>query len=167
MADLSDTFYPAEGAFHGYGTQLMMGDGESPEQFEAVAEVRSVAFGDMNTATYDRTHLRSPDAHVELAAGLRSSGPFSMELNWRPKHESQNNEGGGSGPFAAGGLLYVWRNRLEKNFKIVCADASPATEIPFTGIITKYQPGTVNNEGGTYLNVEIQPLNGSYHADLP
>ncbi len=167
MADLTDTFYPAEGSFHGYGTQLLVGDGASPEQFEAVAEVRQITFGDMTTAVFERTHLRSPEAHREKLAGLRDSGPFSMVLNYRPKHESQNNAGGGSGAFAAGGLLYMWINRLTKDFKIVCSDDSPATEVPFTGVITKYQPGTLGPDGGIDLTVEITPLNGAWHADLP
>lgn len=167
MADVTDTFYPAEGSFHGYGTQLLVGDDTSPENFEAVAEVREITFGDMTTAVFDRTHLRSPGAHHEKLAGLRDSGPFSLKLNYRPKHESQNNAGGGSGSFASGGLLYMWINRLTKNFKIVCSDDSPATEVPFTGVITKYQPGTLGPEGGIDLSVEITPLNGEWHSQLP
>jgi len=167
MSDLTNTFYPAEGSFHGYGTQLLVGDGASPEEFEAVAEVKSITFGDMTTANFDRTHLRSPDAHTELEAALRSSGPFQMRCNYRPKHESQNNAGGGTGSFAAGGLLYMWRQRLTKNFKIVCSDGSPATEVPFTGFISKYQPGELGATGGIDLMVEITPKNGAWHADLP
>lgn len=167
MADLTDTFYAAEGSFHGYGTQLLVGDGTSPENFEAVAEVRQITFGDMSTAVFERTHLRSPGAHREKLAGLRDSGPFSMVLNWRPKHESQNNTGGGSGSFTTGGLLALWIARTTKNFKIVASDDSPATEVPFTGVITKYQPGTLGPDGGIDLSVEITPLDGSWHSDLP
>lgn len=167
MADLTDTYYAAEGSFHGYGTQLMVGDGASPEGFDAVAEVNSITFGDMTTAVFERTHLRSPGAHKEKLAGLRDSGAFTMKCNWRPKHESQNNAGGGSGAFQAGGLLYMWINRLTKNFKIVCSDDSPATEVPFTGVITKFQPGTIGPEGGVDLSLEITPLNGAWHAELP
>jgi hypothetical protein len=142
MADLTDTFYPAEGSFHGYGTQLLVGDGTSPEQFEAVAEVRQITFGDMTTEVFDRTHLRSPN-------------------------ESQNRTGGGSGSFTSGGLLYMWINRLTKNFKIVCSDDSPATEVPFAGVITKYQPGTLGPDGGIDISIEITPLNGEWHSELP
>ena len=167
MADLTNTFYPAEGSFHGYGTQFLVGDDGSPEDFEAVAEVREITFGDMTTAVFERTHLRSPDAHREKLAGLRDSGPFSMVLNWRPKHESQNNAGGGAGSFTGGGLLKLWRDRTTKNFKIAASDGSPATEVPFTGVITKYQPGTLGPGGGIDLMVEVTPLDGSWHADLP
>lgn len=169
MSDtITDQFYAAQGSFHGYGTQLMVGDGASPEGFNAVAEVNSITFGDMSTAVFERTHLRSPGAHKEKLAGLRDSGAFSMKCNWRPKHGSQNNAGDATIPaFATGGLLYMWINRLTKNFKIVCSDGSPATEVPFTGVITKFQPGTIGPDGGVDLSLDITPLNGAWHASLP
>lgn len=169
MADLTDTYYPAEGSRHGYGAQVLVGDGASPETFEAIAEVRSIAFGEMVTAEYDRTHLRSPDAHRETAPALRSSGAFTLQMNWRPEHESQSNTGGGSGSFAGGGLLNIWINREIRNFKVVESNASSPNnvEIPFTGFISRYQPGTIGPDDGPGLTVEIKPTNGAYHADLP
>src|SRR5688572_507885 len=127
MADVTDTYYPSEG-IHGYGTQWMIGDGASPEVFEAVPYVKRITPGDMTTAVMDKTHLRSPEAHREKKAGLRDSGPFSIEMIWHPKHESQSNEGGGSGVFATGGLFAMWRARSEHNMKLVLPDGSPATE---------------------------------------
>jgi hypothetical protein len=167
MANLTDTYYAAEGSFHGYGTQLLVGDGASPETFEAIAEVKTFTFGDMTTATFDRTHLRSPDAHTEIEAALRSSAAFSAVCNYRPTHESQSNAGGGSGSFTGGGLLKMWRDRSTHNFKIVLSDGSPGTEVPFTGFVSKYQPGTLGPDGGIDLSVEFQPKNGAWHADLP
>lgn len=165
--DLTDTFYPAEGKFHGYGTQWMIGDGTSPENFEAVAEVVSIAPGPMSTAVFDRTHLRSPNAHREKAAGLRDSGPFSMQLNYRPKHESQNYTGGGSGSFTGGGVLRMHVDRLTKNMKIVFTDESPATEMEFEGFVSNYAIGNVGLDDGPGLTVEVTPLNGSWHSALP
>ena len=166
MADLTNTYYAAQGSVHGYGSQFMVGDGASPEAFEAVAEVSEIVFGDMSTVVFERTHLRSLNAHREKLAGLRDSGPFSMKLNYRPGHESQNRVGGGSGSFASGGVLNLWINRTTKNFKIVMSD-SPATEIPFAGVITKYQPGTIGPDGGTDLTVEVTPIDGAWHSTLP
>lgn len=167
MADLTDTYYPAEGKFHGYGTQWMIGDGVSPETFEAVAEVVNIAPGKMSTAVFDRTHLRSPNAHREKLAGLRDSEPFTMQLNYRPKHESQNNTGGGSGSFTSGGVLAMHIAREERTHKIVFTDDSPATEMEFTGIITGYQVSPVGTDDGPNLTVEVTPLNGAWHSDLP
>jgi len=170
--NLTDTYYPAEGSAHGYGSQLLVGFASgspgSPEIFEAVAEVRTITFGDQTTATFDRTHLRSPDAHHELEAGLRSSGPFSLECNWRPRHSSQSYNGGGSGSFVGGGTLRMWVERQTRNFKIVLAQGENAPlELPFTGFVSKFQPGPVGSADGPNLVMEIQPKNGAHHRHLP
>lgn len=174
MADLTDSYYPAQGSRHGYGSQLLVGDGASPESFEAIAEVRSITFGEMSTAEFERTHLRSPDAHREWSPGLRNSEAFTAECNWRPEHESQSNAGGGSGSFQQGGLLAMWRSREVRNFKIVegwgeigTPGGSPAMEIPFTGYVRKYQPGQIGPNDGPNLSVELKPVNGAWHASLP
>ncbi len=167
MANVTDTYYPAEGKFHGYGTQWMIGDGASPEAFEAVAEVVNIAIGKMSTAVFDRTHLRSPNAHREKLAGLRDSEPFTMQLNYRPKHESQSYTGGGSDSFTGGGVLRMHVDRLEKTHKIVFTDDSPATEMEFTGVVTGYQVGAVGVDDGPGLTVEVTPLNGAWHSALP
>jgi hypothetical protein len=119
--DVTNQFYPSEG-INGYGTQLLVGDGASPEVFEAVAFLKTITPGDMSTAVYPRTHLRSPDAHHEKGLGLRDSGAFVAQGTWVPTHQSQSNAGGGTGPFADGGLIKIWRNREERNFKIVLAN---------------------------------------------
>lgn len=95
MPDRSNTNYAAEDAIHGYGAQLMVGDGGTPEVFEAIAGVVSITPGEMSTADIDRTHLRSPDAHREHMPGIRDSGPFELEMIWLPKEQSQSNAGGG------------------------------------------------------------------------
>jgi hypothetical protein len=165
MADVTDTYYAGE-AFHGYGSQLMVGDGASPEVFEAIADVISITPGDMSTAVIDKTHLRSPEAHREKLAGLRDSGPFSITVNWRPTHESHSNAGGGSGAFASGGLVYLWRTRAVKNWKIVLTDGSPATEWPFTGFVSKFQPGEIGPGDKVNATVEITPAS-DFSASLP
>src|SRR5688572_23094703 len=118
MADRTDTFYAAEAAIHGYGAQLMVGDGSSPtEGFEAIAGIVSITPGAMNTADIIRTHLRSPDAHEEHMPGLRDSGAFTCEMIWLPHEQSQSNVGGGAGSFTGGGLIDMWTNRTIHNFK--------------------------------------------------
>lgn len=166
MADVTNTFYAAEGGFHGYGSQLLVGNGASPETFEAIAEVSSIRFGDMTTQVLDRTHLRSPEAHREKLAGLRDSGPFALSGNWRPTHESQSNAGGGSGSFTTGGLIAMWRTRAERNFKLVLSDGSPGTELPFRGVVTKFQPGEIGPDGKVDFTAEVTPLR-DFSASLP
>lgn len=164
-ADVTDTFYAGE-AFIGYGAQLEVGDGASPETFEAVADVMEIVPGDMSTGIIPKTHLRSPEAHHEKLLGIRDSGPFTVRGNWRPTHESQSNAGGGAGSFTDGGLIAIWRRREERNFRIVLADGSPATVWPFRGGVTKFQPGGIVLDQKVDFTCEITPLR-DFSADLP
>lgn len=165
MGDVTGTYYPSEG-INGYGAQIMVGDGTSPEAFEAIAFVKTITPGEMATAVYERQHLRSPDAHKEKGAGWRDSGAFTLQGTWVPGAESQSNAGGGSGAFQTGGLIALWRGRAQHNFKIVLADGSPATEWPFRGIVTKFQPGSITAENDIDFTCEITPAQ-AYDADLP
>jgi hypothetical protein len=165
MSNVTNTYYEGD-AFHAYGTQLLVGDGASPEVFEAVADVVSIAPGDMSTAVIEKTHLRSPAAHREKLAGLRDSGPFTVRCNYRPKHESQSNAGGGAGNFVAGGVLAYWIDRQTRNWKIVCSDGSPATEVPFSGFVSKYQIGEFGPDDKVELTLEITPVS-DFSSDLP
>lgn len=165
MADMTDQYYAGE-AIHGYGAQLLVGDGASPETFEAIADVISITPGDMTTATIEKSHLRSPEAHREKLMAMRDSGPFTVVCNWRPRHESQSNAGGGAGSFADGGLMAIWRRREERNYIIRVPDGSPALDWPFAGGITKCQPGEIGIDGKIELTVEFTPLRDS-SAALP
>jgi len=165
--DRTDTFYALDEAIHGYGAQIMVGDGASPENFQAIAAVNSIEPGDMNTADIKRTHLRSPDAHHEHMPGMRDSGPFTLTGTWLPGDESQSNAGGGSGPFQTGGLIAIWRARTTHNFKIVLNDGSPVTEWPFRGYVAGFKPGGISVDDKVIdFTSTIQPTE-SYDADLP
>lgn len=166
MADRTDDFYPAENAIHGYGAQLMMGDGQSPEHFEAIAAVVSITPGAMNTADIDRTHLRSPDAHREHMAGIRDSAAFTVEGIWLPDEQSQSNTGGGSGAFASGGIIAKWRERNNHNFKIVVGKNSPQIEWPFRGYVSQFQPGVIGVDDKINFTASFQPTQ-AYDASLP
>jgi hypothetical protein len=165
MADVTNTYYAGD-AFHGYGTQLKVGDGLSPEGFDAVADILTITPGAMETAVIEKTHLRSPAAHREKLAGLRDSGAFTITGNWRPKHESQNNAGGGAGSFVTGGLLAMWIDRQVRNFQIECSDGSPATVFPFAGFVSKFQPGEIGVDDKVNFTAEITPV-ADFSSQLP
>lgn len=167
MPDRTNTFFAAEDAIHGYGAQLMVGDGATPENFEAIAALTTITPGEMSTEDIDRTHLRSPDAHKEHMAGMRDSGAFECEGIWLPNEQSQSNAGGGSGAFASGGVISMWRDRLNRNFKIVLfADGSPSIEWPFRGYISQFQPGEIGADDKIPFTLAMQPTE-AYDADLP
>ena len=173
--DRTNTFYAAEGAMHGYGWQLMVGDGASPEGFEAIAGIVTITPGAMNTDDIDRTHLRSPDAHKEHMPGLRDSGAFTCEGIWLPNEESQSNAGNtdspGTGSFVGGGLVAHWRDRQTRNYKLVGGvDASspvtPLLEWPFRGYVSQFQPGSITNADKINFTASFQPTQ-AYDASLP
>lgn len=165
MADpIVDTYYASDG-FIGYGSQLLVGQGDgSPETFLAVYGVQSIKPGKIETPTVNKTHLRSPDRHHEKIATISDSGPFTVNLQWNPKQESQSLAGGAN--FTAGGLLKLKQTCAETNFKIVLSDGSPATEWPFRGVVTGFEPGEIGLDNLVNATVEITPLQ-SYMADLP
>ena len=169
MADRTDSFYSAAEAIHGYGAQLMVGDGSSPQQFEAIATIVSITPGPMNTEDIDRTHLRSPDAHKEHMPGMRDSGAFTCEGIWLPEEQSQSNAGGGTGPFASGGLVAHWRDRQVRDYKIVInkAAGSPnSIEWPFSGYVSQFQPGSITTTDKIDFTASFQPTE-AYDASLP
>jgi hypothetical protein len=164
MANVTDTYYASEG-FVGYGTQWLIGqDDGSPETFVAVAQVSSIEFGDMTAGIINKTHLRSPGRAHEKIATLRDLGAFTMTGTLNYKHGSLTNAGGDG--FTPGGLTYLHRNLIERNMKILLSDGSPATEVPFRGVISSLKLGTVGLEELVTFTASVQPLS-DYTASLP
>lgn len=166
--DVTGEFYPvANDSIDGYGAELQVGDGATPEVFTSFAAVSKITPGAMNTSDVKVTHLRSPDAHEEHKAGIRDSAAFSFEMVWLPKSASQSNAGGGvpGGPFAGGGLISFWRDRKNRNYQIVFADAD-STKWPFSGYCSQFQPLEINGGDVVRAQAGVQPTK-AYDADLP
>lgn len=163
MADVTGTFY-AGGAWVGYGTELRIGQGETPtESFVAVPDIMSITPGDMSTGIVDVTHLRSLDRHREKKGTIRDSGPFQISGNYRPGHGGHT-VAGGDGFNATHNLPALWRDVREANFEIelpVDAAGSPAQVLEFRGVVTKYQIGNITIDQKVEFTAEITPL-GAY-----
>lgn len=146
MADYTDQTYRTN-AKDGYLAQIKMGNGASPEVFQAIANVTRIRPGSSTTETPDVTHLRSPRAHRERIAGMRDSGPWGFDAIWVPQDESQSQAGGGSGSFSNGGMLALQVSREEKNFIVefdVEQFGSPALVWgPFPAIVSEWTPGEI------------------------
>lgn len=158
MADVTGTFYAGD-AFIGYGAELRVGQGDSPETFVAVPDITTITPGDMTTGVVDITHLRSPNRHREKKGTIRDSGPFQIAGNYRPEHGAHKT-GGGDGFSATHSLVSLWEDVTETNFEIeLPADAgSPAEVLAFAGVVTKYQIGTVTIDQKVEFTAEITPL---------
>lgn len=162
-SDVTGTYYAGDGT-HGYGAQLQVSDGASPPAWASIANVERITPGDMSTERIKKTHLRSPEAHHEYVAGMRDSGEFQFEGSWSPTDWSQSNAGGGGAHFASGGLVAFWRARTVKDWRILLPDGT--TSWPFSGFVSKYQPGEVGIDDIIRFTGAIMPV-GDFSADLP
>lgn len=161
MADVTDTLYAGQ-AMIGYGAQFLVLQGSAV--YAAVPDVNSITPGDWTTNTIQKTHLRSTARHHELMATLRSTGAFAMSANYRPGHGAHQTEGG-DGFDATHNLPYLWVNVVENGFRISLPEpaetVSPDTSgevLSFTGVLTKYQIGSIELEEKIGVEMEVQPL---------
>ena len=165
MANVTDTFYAGE-AFIGYKAQLLVGQGDSPETFVAVADVTMIEPGNTPAGIINKTHLRSPGRAHEKMSTIRDLGPFKLAGNYRPGHGSHALAGGDgfaatSSPDDASGksLPALHRSQAENNFKIEVVDASDATiTIDFRGVVSDYKIGQIVLDQKVEFTADIQPL---------
>lgn len=143
------------------GSTLEVSDGASPDVFTAIAEVKKISFGAMNTTKIPTTHLLSPNAHVELIPGLRSTDDFGLEGNWLPENATQSNDS------TPGGLVYLARTRAVRNMRIVMGNSgSPAIAWPFRGFVSMFKPGDAEIGTAKTFTASITPSQDTA-ADLP
>jgi hypothetical protein len=157
MAEVTDTFYSSEG-FIGYGSQLLVGDGASPEQFVAIAEVHTITPGAITTTDIPRTHLRSKNAHAEHMPGLRDSAEFGVAGTLRLDHESQNNAD-------PNGLIFLSRTRAIRNFQIKLSNDAEDV-LPFRGYVSRFQIGEIGANALVAFTAGFMPTE-DYSAGLP
>lgn len=164
MSDVTGTFYASQGNI-GYGAEWRIGlDDGSPETMVAVAQVDTIQFGEMSAGIVNKTHLRSPGRAHEKIATIRDLGAFTMTGTLNMRHGSHNNAGGDG--FTTGGLIAIHRSLEERNMEIEIPDGSPATVLPFRGVISSLNLGELSLEGLQKFTAQVQPL-ADYTADLP
>lgn len=165
MADVTGTFYENTTDI-GYGTELQVGQGNSPESFVSVKSVVSIKLGKLSNEKIRRTHLRSPNRAHEYTTGLADYDAITVRVNWDPNHGSHNATGGTDGFLAGRGLLGLQISQTTANFKAVLQiDGSPF-EWPFTGKVIAFDPPEINNEGLLEAGFDIQPVS-DYRGELP
>lgn len=157
MADRSDTFYAAEGGTIGYKAQFKVGDGASPEVFEAVFGVDTITMGETSVADIVLTHLRSPNAHHEHAPGMLDTSALSVGGIYKPDENSLATAGGGTGTFQGGGLPYLAQQRGIHNVVISLPFGSPEPEVEIRGYFTGFSLEEINTEGVIRWNCGFMP----------
>ena len=168
--DVTDTFYGiASTVVPGMGTQWLIGDGASPENFEAVAGVVSFNAGSSVANDIDVTHLRSPGRTQETIAGQIVMEPFSGMMRWLPLHNSQSYAGGGSGSFISGGLAKLKETGEIRTHKLTFGPAgSPeGMSMTFQGYVKDFSPlQNVEIDGVMGATVSIKPTE-EFMSTLP
>lgn len=153
--DRTDTTYAATEGTIGYLAQVLMGDGASPEVFEAIAGVRSVQFGTTSVADVNRSHLRSPNAHHEHAPGMLDSSAITVRGIYLPSEDSLSTAGGGTNIFQTGGLPYHVQQRQTHNF--VIRHPNGTDEVEVTGYLTGFSLSELSMENVIEYEFGIMP----------
>jgi predicted secreted protein len=112
------------------GTLLKVSDGASPPVYNTIAEIRSLSGPTFQADVLDATVHNTPSAWRQFISGLLDGGEISMDINFIPTdatHEA-----------ASTGLLYLFQNRVQRNFQLVFPDTGNTTwTIP--GIVTGFE----------------------------
>jgi hypothetical protein len=169
MADVTGTFYAADGTTIGYGGEFQVGQGDSPETFVSVPLIKR--FGpivSMTTGNVKVTHLRSPDAHHETIPTISDSGPIVLTGTILLSHGAHL-LAGGDGFDADHNLQALRASRARNNFRMIMPEGaglegSPAAAIalPFEGFVSKYEIGELNLENEIPFTLEVQPMRSYY-----
>lgn len=106
-----------------FGTQLLRGDGGTPEIFTAIANVTSISGPGLSRETIDVTAHDSPDGWMEFVGGLKDAGEVSADINYDPsKHDT---------------LVADFDDDEPRNYQLVFPDG---TTWSFAAILTGFEP---------------------------
>ncbi len=156
-SNVDDTFYAlGNDPIAGYGGQFLVGDGASPESFDAIAGVVAINLPAQTSSDVKTTHLRSPNRHEEHRAGMRDTPAFNVDLIWLPYHISQSRDGGGTGSFIGGGLAAMASDGVVRSFRFIANDDSQTT-VDIRGYVATFAPGQINKDTVVMATCSIQP----------
>lgn len=112
----------------GHGTLLQLHDGVS--SYATILEVTDISGPGFATDSVEYTSHDSANKAREFGPGLIDSGEVTFSVNYQPAATTHGN---------SAGLLYVWKNRATRNWKLIFPDGSTTTWI-FSAFITKFEP---------------------------
>lgn len=112
-------------AVPGFGALFLIGNGDSPETFQALAEVVDITGFGFTQMVADATHQLSPGGWVEkISLGLKEGKPFSVPVNFVADDAQQVT------------LIQTRASDGSKhNYQLQCTDVSQTT-ITFEAVIT-------------------------------
>lgn len=95
----------------GFGTLLKIGNGNSPETFNAIAEVKDINGPNMSQEFAEFTHQQSPSGFREYKPTFKNSGDITFKCNFLPDDTTQG--------FSTSGLLKDFADQTLRNFQLL------------------------------------------------
>ena len=130
----------------GRGTLLKIGDGATPEVFNAIAEIKDISGPGLTTEFAEFTHQQSDGGYREYKPTFKSSGEVTFKCNFLPDDTTQG--------FNTAGLLKDYEDQVLRNFQLEFPDPG-ATKAKFAAFIANVQP-TAPVGSALELNVTLR-----------
>lgn len=112
-------------ALEAQGMKIYVGDFGSPEAYQSIPEVRSIAGPDGQASWIDTTDLSS--TAKEGRPGLKDEGQVRVQIMYVP------------GNSVHASLRTAFSARTKKSFRIEFTDTAPSTKWDFPGYVTGFQ----------------------------
>lgn len=115
------------------GMTLSIGDGASPEVFNAIGGIVDMPQVMLAKSTLDRTSLA--DEIRYYGHGIEEPPSYTLSIFWNPDDSQQND------------IITAYNDETEDNYQIGAPD-SPSTTYTFKAIVTGYSPpyGGINED---------------------
>lgn len=108
-------------ALESQGVKVQLGNGDSPETFTDIPEVKTFNFRSGSASVIDTSDLLSTSKAKRM--GLPDEGQLTFTLNWRPKNAVHAE------------LAAAKEDRQARSFRVVMTDDSPKTTYEFRGYV--------------------------------
>ena len=138
------------------GTQLWIGDDESPEYFTRVGRIGDVSGPNVTADTIETTTHDTEDlegGYKEFITSLKDGGEVTFPIMFDPTSEEHNESATDPG-VAAGGLKYLIESREKRNMRLVLP-SSPKYRLSFKGVLTQWG-GDFKVQGAMMANITIK-----------
>lgn len=117
--------------FDAYGAVLKTGNAASPEQFTAIAQVRTINGMNITRDSIESSHHDSTDKWRDFLPGFKDAGDITLDLEWDPL--------GATHKYTTGGFLKKLDDTTNTNFQLVWP-TSPVVTWNFTAHLTGVSP---------------------------
>lgn len=117
-------------ALSAFGTLFKLGNGNTPEEFVTVAEIRTLNGMNLTADSLETTVHNTPTPWRRFIPGLLDAGEVTMDINYVPQDPTHS---------FSSGMLSDYSNRIIRNVQVVFPDSENTTWTA-PGFITSFQP---------------------------